>query len=272
MHAALAQMAPKVGDVDANLSKMEKVVAASGADLVVFGELFLSGYMARDRFPRLAEPLDGPSVGRVENLAAEYGAHVVFGMPERDAATDVLYNSAVLVTPDGAVHAYRKAYLANFGPFEEGVYFGRGRSLEPIPTKIGRLGLMICYDAFFPEIAKALALKGADLLAIPSAGPNTSIPLFHRVLPARAIENTVFVLYANLVGTQLNQVFSGGSVALGPRGEVLGRAPDHEEHVVHVDVDLRDLKVARELRPTLRDTRWEVLEDLLRLRGKDEGA
>ncbi len=249
-----------MGDKGKNLKKLETAVAASEADLVLAGELFLTGYMARDAFARLAEPIDGPSVKAVSAMAAEHGAHVVFGMPEREAGTRRLFNTSVMALPDGRVAAYRKIYPANFGPFEEGLYFGRGSELTLVDTKLGRIGLLICYDAFFPELAKAYALKGADLLAIISASPATSKPFFDRILPARAIEDAIFVLYANLVGTELNVVFQGGTQAIGPRGEDLGKAKDFEEGTVSAEVDLRDVKTARAFRPTLRDTRKELWE------------
>jgi predicted amidohydrolase len=162
------------------------------------------------------------------------------------------------VTPDGKVASYRKVYPANFGPFEEGLYFARGDGLTLAETKLGRIGLLICYDTFFPELAKAYALQGADLLAIISASPATSKAFFDRILPARAIENALPVLYANLVGTQLNIVFQGGTQAIGPRGEDLGKAEDFVESTIVTDVDLRDLNTARTFRPTLRDTRKEM--------------
>jgi len=257
---ALAQLAPKLNDKATNLAKIEKAVAKSHADLVMFGELFLSGYMARDAFPRLAETIPGPATERLSKIASEFGAHIVTGMPERDAKGRMLYNASVLVTPDGVVHRYRKIYPANFGPFEEGLYFGRGSELTLADTKLGKLGLLICYDSFFPELAKQYALDGADALVIVSASPATSKPFFDKILPARAIENTVFVLYTNLVGTELNIVFQGGTQALGPRGEDLGRARDFKEDLVLADVDLHHLRVAREFRPTIRDTRKEFWE------------
>ena len=263
MRAALAQLAPSVGDKGANLRKLEAAVARSNADLVVAGELYLTGYMARDAFAKLAEPLDGPSVEAVRSIAREHGAHVVFGMAEREEGTDRLFNTSVLVAPDGKVASYRKVYPANFGPFEEGLYFGRGESLTLARTDLGRIGLLICYDAFFPELAKAYALRGADLLAIISASPATSKPFFDRILPARAIENAIPVLYSNLVGTELNIVFQGGTQAIGPRGEDLGRAKDFEEDLVRADVDPRDTKTARGFRPTLRDTRAEFWRPLV---------
>ena len=272
MKAILAQLEPAVGKKAENLKKMERVLAGSEADLALFGELFLSGYMARDAIPKLAEPLDGPSVTRVRKLAAEHGTHVVFGMPEKAAKGRALYNTSVLVAPDGRTWAYRKIYLANFGPFEEAVWFGRGSELVLADTKIGKVGLLICYDLFFPELAKALALQGAEVLASISAAPHTSRRFFDAILPARAIENAAYVLYTNLVGTELNQVFSGGTQAWGPRGEDLGRAKDHREGVVAVDVDLRQLDVAREFRPTIRDTRPEFFDAIRRIQGKPRRA
>ena len=260
MRVALAQLDSILHAKVKNLRKLERAVAKSEADLLLAGELFLTGYMARDAFARLAEPLDGPSVKAAREIASEHGAHIVFGMPEREAGTRHLYNSSILVTPDGRVASYRKIYPANFGPFEEGLYFGRGDGLTLVDTALGKIGLLICYDTFFPELAKAYALKGADLLAIISASPATSKPFFDRLLPARAIENAIHVLYANLVGTELNIVFQGGTQAIGPRGEYLGKAADFKEDTVVAEVDLREMKTARTFRPTLRDTRKEMWE------------
>jgi len=262
MKVALAQLAPRLLDKERNLERIDKTVSKSRADLVMFGELFLTGYMARDAFPRLAETIPGPATERIAKIAAEHGAHIVVGMPERDVKGRHLFNTSVLVAPDGTLHRYRKMHPANFGPFEEGLYFGRGSDLVLADTKLGRLGLMVCYDAFFPELAKAYALRGADVLLVVSAAPATSKAFFDKILPARAIENTIFVLYTNLVGTELNIVFQGGTQAIGPRAEDLGRAKDFAEEVVVAEVDLRELKVAREFRPTIRDTRPELWDEI----------
>jgi len=120
MKVALAQLAPKLLDKEANLDRIEKAVAKSGADLAMFGEMFLTGYMARDAFPRLAETVPGPATHRLEEIASEYGAHVVVGMPERDTKRSHLFNTSVLVAPDGSVHRYRKIHPANFGPSTAG--------------------------------------------------------------------------------------------------------------------------------------------------------
>jgi predicted amidohydrolase len=259
---ALAQLEPTLNDKDKNLRKLEKAVAKTEADLFLAGELYLSGYMARDAFAQLAERIDGPSVKAVARIAVDTGTSVVFGMPEREPGTKRLFNASVMVLPDGRVASYRKVYPANFGPFEEGLYFARGQELTLVDTKMGKIGLLICYDSFFPELAKAYALEGAGAVAIISASPATSKPFFDRILPARAIENAMYVLYANLVGTELNIVFQGGTQAIGPRGEDLGRAKDFEETVVQATFDARDVGTARGFRPTLRDTRPELWDKI----------
>ncbi len=259
VRAALVQASPVVGDVQANTAKVRETVEAVEADLYLFGELFLSGYMARDLLPKLAEPLTGKTIGKLAAVAEEHGAEIILGFPERDEETDIIYDSSLFLSQRGRIESYRKIYPANFGPFEELEYFGRGHELKIVESVAGKVGLMVCYDAFFPEVGKALALRGAEVLAIVSAGPHTSKPFFDLVLPARAVENTTFVLYSNLVGTELNMVFAGGTQALGPRGDELGRAEDFKEQVVEVDLRRRDLGVARRFRPTLRDTRPDIL-------------
>lgn len=260
---ALVQADPSLGDKEANLEKMRSFVDGTQADLFLFGELYLSGYMAKDSFSKLAETLHGPSVKAATKLAARADTDIIFGMPERDEETGVLYNSSIYVSRDGQVRSYRKLYPANFGPFEELQYFGRGDELCVVETDRGKIGLLICYDTFFPEVPKGLALKGAEVLACISAAPATSKPFFDMVIPARAVENTCFFLYSNIVGTELNMVFQGGTQAMGPRGEELARAEDFEEAVVTCTIDPRDVETAKRFRPTIRDTRPEVLGLLL---------
>ncbi len=242
---------------------MKRFVEGNEADLFLFGELYLSGYMAKDHFSRLAETLEGPSVKAVAQLAEKANADIIFGMPERDEEVNVLYNSSIYVSRHGQVQSYRKLYPANFGPFEELQYFRRGDDLVVVETDWGKIGLLICYDTFFPEVPKGLALRGAKVLACISAAPATSKPFFDIVIPARAVENTCFFLYSNIVGTELNMVFQGGTQAIGPRGEELARAKDFEEGVVTCTVDPRDAETAKRFRPTIRDTRPEVLSLLM---------
>ncbi len=264
----LAQLSPRVGDKKANIAKMEKAISKTGPDLAVFGELYLTGYMARDNLRTLAEPIPGPATKAVLDIAKAHSAHIIFGMPEKDSKARLLYNVAVLASPDGTLEKYRKIHPATFGPFEEGIYFGRGREPKLVDTKLGKIGLMICYDSFFPELARLLALEGADILAVISAAPNTSRPMFDKVLPARAVENTCFVLYCNLVGTELNIVFAGGTQAIGPRGEYIVKAKDYQKDLVIADIDLTDLMPARQARPSIRDAHRSLVDSAFRWGGR----
>ncbi|MFQ6107568.1 MAG: carbon-nitrogen hydrolase family protein [Thermoplasmata archaeon] len=268
MKIVLGQIQPELGDKERNLERMEKVVSENECDLVVFCELFLTGYMCRDDFRRLAEELKGPSVSRVMKLASEHGSHIIFGMPETDSRTKAIYNSSVLVTPEEEAHSYRKLHLADFGPFEENLFFGRGSRLEVFKTKIGTIGLLICFDIFFPELSKFYALSGADIIAASSASPSTSKTYFQRIIPARAIENALFFVYSNLVGTERNLIFFGGSTVIGPRGDEKVVAREYDEDIVQCEIDLKELEKARHHRPTVRDTRFGILKKIPEFQGK----
>jgi predicted amidohydrolase len=262
MKVLLGQLAPELGDKEKNIGKIRGALEDRDVDLALFGELFLTGYMVRADTTRLAEPIDGGSVNAVKEIANSTGTHILFGMPELDEKTKVIYNSAVLVSPNGEANVYRKLHLATFGPFEEQLYFGRGRELPLFETSIGRIGAIICFDSFFPELSKVYALQGADIIACISGSPSSSRPMFEAVLPARAVENTVFVLYCNLVGTELNMVYHGGSFVVGPRGDEKAKGKYYEEDLIECEIDLGELPASREARPTIRDTRFDVLKEI----------
>jgi predicted amidohydrolase len=119
----------------------------------------------------------------------------------------------------------------------------------------GKIGIQICYDIFFPETSMGLALNGADLILNLSASPTTSRPLFHRVLPARAIETTCFYAYSNNIGTQGSLTFAGESVIVDPRGKTIAEMPSFEEGVIVCELPLDKLDAFREARPVLRDSK-----------------
>jgi predicted amidohydrolase len=255
MRIALAQIPCALGDKKENLARMRKVVKSGNADLYVFPELFLTGYMVRDEIFRLAEGLDGKSVKAVQRLADEHGTNVLFGMAAwDDDVPGVVHNSAVMVSPNEIIQRYDKVNPANFGPFEEGFYFGAGSSGTLMEVEGHRIGVVICYDLFFPELAKSYALAGAETLICISASPVTSREFFERLIPARAIENTTYAVYVNQVGTQLNQVFFGGSEACGPRGNRLAKNKYFEEDLSVVETSVDELRAARRARPTVRDS------------------
>jgi predicted amidohydrolase len=178
----------------------------------------------------------------------------------------------LVATGHGNLFRYDKMYLPNFGPFEERVFFANGRSAVVAPGMHVRIGLTVCYDIFFPELAKLESLMGAQILVNLSASPTTSRPSFDKVLPARAVENGVFVAFTNAVGVHGSLVFSGGSRVLDPRGDTLAIAADLREDIVETDIDLHDIALARRFRPLARDLRPEVLESIVSmLKGSSSG-
>jgi len=211
--------------------------------------------MVRDAVVTLAEDVDGESVSYIAELSDRTGKAVVFGMPLNDPCYNGLVtNSAVMVTPDGKVQRYDKLHPANFGPFEEGLYFNPGQTPAMFSFRGRGVGACICYDLFFPEICKAYAMQGADLLLCLSASPTTSRPAFESIIPARAVENTCPIAYVNNIGNQRNMVFFGGSQAYDARGRLLAKMPYLKEGVSVVDIDWLQTGPARRGRPTIRDT------------------
>ena len=265
--AALVQARPVLGDVKANAARVIDALRREAAELVVFPELFLSGYANRDGFSTLALDLEGPVVRELADACRASGKTLVTGAPTRGTARGIVHNSLLLITPEGRVQKYDKIYLPTFSVFEEDHFFKEGHALPVFDVTLGgekvRLGLTICYDLFFPEVTKALAMKGADVIVCSSASPTPSRANFEAVFPARAVETTCHLLYTNLVGPQDTAIFWGGAQAWSPRGNMLAKAPYDEEHVLRVHVDLADVAEARRRRPVLRDTRAEVLRLLL---------
>jgi len=230
---------------------------------VIFPELSLTGYLPRDDLFQLAETIVGPSIKAVQKLARETRKDIVFGAPMKDERVPgLVYNSCLLASGDGGLHRYDKMYLPTFGPFEERVFFAQGKDAVVADGLHAKMGLMICYDMFFPELAKLETLLGSQLLVNISAAPTTSVPFFRKVMPGRAVENAIYLAYCNLVGVHGGLVFGGGSVLIGPRGDELVRAKDLEEDIVECQIDLEDLEVARRFRPTVRDTRAELLDEI----------
>jgi len=259
----LAQVVCQLHDKEVNLKRMSTVVRKTRGKIVVFPEMNLTGYLPRDDLFKLAETMSGPSIKAVSKLAKETRKDIVFGAPIKDEKIHGhIFNSCVLAAGDGRLFRYDKMYLPNFGPFEERVFFSHGKNAVVAQGLHARLGLMVCYDMFFPELAKLESLLGAQMLVDISAAPTTSRLSFQRVMPARAVENGVFLAYANMVGVHGSLVFGGGSVLYGPRGDALTAAKELEEEVLEQEIDFADLEVVRRFRPLLRDSRPEILNSL----------
>jgi predicted amidohydrolase len=263
---ALAQMGCKREDKAENLTKIEKTVIKAkkqAADLVIFPELSLTGYVVRDQIYELAETIPGPSTKVIENIAKKTKAHIIFGMPELSEKTQAtIYNAAVLVGPEGLIGKYRKMYLPTHSVFEEKRYFRSGYQAAAFDTELGKIGLIICYDIFFPEVSRLTRLKGAQLIVCISASPAVRRAFFETLIVARAIENTAFLAFVNLVGIEDGLQFWGGSRIVGPNGKVLVQAKYDDEDLVMCDVDYADIRSLETFVPTLKDLRPELFDEL----------
>lgn len=260
MRILLAQLAPTPGDLGRNAERLAAAVRATRCDLAVFPELYLSGYRIGDRFHQLALKDNDPALAQLRDTARTSGTILVLGAPLASTArAGEIHNAALAVLPGGEVWAQVKRFLPTFGPFEEGVPFTPTDTSTPVPLGGTSVGLEICYDVFFPEVSRQLALGGAELLVAISAAPVTSRRLFDRLLPARAIENAMPVVYVNRVGVEDGVVFGGGSAAWDARGEPIATSPVSfspsapEESLSLLDVDLAEAARWRPFRPVLRD-------------------
>ncbi len=232
---AAAQFEPRPGDVRWNISRVLELASQAGvggADLVVLPELVTTGYYMFERFHQLAEPLDGPTVTILHELARRYGMHVVLGMAER-GVDGAVHDSAVMVGPRGLTGVYRKVHLWDI---ERDVFVsGDGVVVEDTGTDLGHLGLLVCYDLEFPVTTELVAAAGASLLAAPAAFSN--LTLWRATLEARARDLEVPIVAANRLGDELESTFCGHSTIMGPDGVVLAEAGT-EPGIVMAEVTL----------------------------------
>ncbi|MHA3025307.1 carbon-nitrogen hydrolase [Chromohalobacter sp.] len=263
-----------------------RALAAQGATLVLLQELHATHYFCQtedDTLFDLAEPLDGPSAQRLAALAAELDIVLVGSLFERRAA-GLYHNTAVVFDrQQGRVGYYRKMHIPDDPGFYEKFYFTPGDAeadagFEPIDTSVGRLGLLVCWDQWYPEAARLMALAGADLLLYPTAigWTPTDAPeekqrqkdAWTLIQRSHGVANGLPVLVANRVGHEPDPSgaspgidFWGGSFVCGPQGELLAQADDAPAHLL-VDVDLSRSEQVRRVWPYLRDRRIDAYDEL----------
>jgi predicted amidohydrolase len=267
----LVQMNPTIGNKEANFETYKKSInraKSEGVNLVVFPELSVTGYLCYDSYYRLAEPIPGPFTSKIGGLLSGSKVHAVFGMPE--ACLDVegtLYNSVVLMGgKKGLIGKYRKWFLPGHSVFDEKRYFTPGSKAEVFSTCLGDIGLGICYDIYFPELARIYAVKGADILIYPTASPAARKDFFEVLTKARAIENGVFVILCNLAGVEESLMFWGGSHVVSPTGAVIAKAKYDEEDTIIVELDLAEVRRSRPFLPMLsKDLRRDIYNELSEL-------
>jgi predicted amidohydrolase len=238
---AFIQFAPEYLAADANRARINGLLEDADADLIVLPELCSSGYFfhSAEHLASVAEPVpDGPTTQLLQHHADAKGATIVAGLPERDG--EAFYNSAVVVSPDGPPTTYRKVHLF----YQETTLFTPGDGGFPVAACTARdgtdyrLGVMVCFDWYFPESARTLALQGADIIAHPS---NLVLPHCPDAMPIRARENHVFTVTANRHGTEHHAgetlTFIGMSEVCAPTGDILVRAPEASDAIETVAID-----------------------------------
>ncbi len=271
LRVALAQVAPRLGDLEANLARHVEVVRearAAGAGLIVFPELGLTGYLLQDLAAEVAMRLDDT---RLAALAAETtGCSAVVSFVE-ESGDHRLFISAALME-DGAIrHVHRKVHLPTYGLFDERRFFAAGDAIRAVPSRLGvGLGLAVCEDFWHLGTAQVLALDGAQVLVNVSSSPGRDLAAthpeglgtaasWHALLRTYAQLTTSVVVFCNRVGVDESISFWGGSEVIGPGGETLAQAPLYEEALVYADVALADVRRERIALPLLRDERPELL-------------
>src|SRR5690606_6534275 len=275
------------GDADANLAAIEARVAeaaAAGAQLVLLQELHNGAYFCQHESVSefdLAEQIPGPSTERLGALARKHGVVIVGSLFER-RAPGLYHNTAVVLEKDGTLLGkYRKMHIPDDPGFYEKFYFTPGDiGFRPIDTSIGRLGVLVCWDQWYPEAARLMALAGAELLLYPTAigwDPDDAQDekdrqrnawiLSHR---GHAVANGLPVLRCNRTGHESSPLgasgiaFWGSSHVLGPQGEVLAEAGSEGPEVLLAEVDLDRSEQVRRIWPFLRDRRIDAYQDLLK--------
>jgi predicted amidohydrolase len=234
MRVGFLQMQPRFGAIEENVAGIERALARTRDATVVLPELCTTGYVfvSRAEAEALAEPLDGPSVRRLRDLARRNRLTLCFGMAEKDGRR--VYNSAVTIGPAGRTAVYRKAHLFD----REKLFFDTSPSSFEIVRGETALGIMICFDWIFPEVCRSLSLAGARLILHPS---NLVLPYCQDSMVTRAIENRVFAITCNRVGQEsrggTTLRFTGRSQVIGPRGQVLARAGVRGETLELVRID-----------------------------------
>lgn len=277
------------GNIEHNVEKTISGIreaAKDGAQLVVLQELHRSLYFCQvedtDNFD-LAEPIPGPSTDLYSKLANELNIVLVSSLFEK-RAPGVYHNTAVVFDVDGSIAGkYRKMHIPDDPGFYEKFYFTPGdMGFEPIQTSVGKLGVLVCWDQWFPEAARLMAMAGAEILIYPTAigwdsrddeaEQTRQLDAWVISQRAHAVANGVPVIACNRVGLELDPseqspgiLFWGNSFITGPQGEILAHASDSEDEILLADLDLTRSENVRRIWPYLRDRRIDHYQDLLKI-------
>lgn len=281
---ALAQINTTLGVVEKNLEKhlmRIKEAEAQGADLVLFPELSLTGYVLQDLVPAVAHKPSPDDPVFKELLAASRNIDITVGFVEEDVRSRFFISSAYL-SQEKVVHVHRKVYLPTYGLFDEGRFFAWGDTTSAFDTRFGRMGMLICEDFWHISPPYLLWLDGADVFLFMSASPGRGLTEAPQLSTAHWVESinrayasifTSFVVHCNRVGYEDGLHFWGGSTIYNPDGELLAKAPLQEETLIVSEINLNDLHHTRARLPLLRDERTAMVQrEMNRILSRDGSA
>jgi N-carbamoylputrescine amidase len=265
LRLALVQMNSKEKARDQNVEKacryIDKAVS-DGTQIIVLPEFFNIEYFFFGRdysYVSYAEPDDGPTMTKIRDKSREHRVWIIATIYEEEAP-GVYFDTAMVVTPEGEIAGkYRKVHPSAVGSLEK-IYFKRG-SRFPIFDVLGwRIGISICYDNSFPETARILAVKGAELIVMPFATPHYD--MWEKMLMARAFDNLSYVAVCNKVGNECGYTFAGSSLIISPYGEVIRKGSTEDDEIIAETLDLKNVYEARRRYPMFRDRRPETYREL----------
>jgi predicted amidohydrolase len=248
---ACAQMDIALGDKKANLEtavQMVKEAASRKVDLIVLPELFTTGYCL-DKADTLAESSKGHTVELLRDLAGRFRIFIVAGSILEKRGSQI-FNTCHLIGKDGKLLGYYdKVHL--FPPFQEDHYLSAGTDTPLIKTELGLFGVMICFDIRFPRLAGKLTQNGAQVLFCPAEFPAERIAIWATLLRARAIENQIFVIGCNRVGSDGKNLFGGRSAIINPEGQTLAQA-NNDSQLIDAVINLDEIKAVRKSLPIMK--------------------
>jgi predicted amidohydrolase len=279
IRVAIAQINPKLGDLQANLALYEERIRQGSkerAELLIFPELSLTGYYLRDTVPNVALTMKSAEIRKLKHLSHELP--FVAGLVEESA--DHRFFNAAAYFEDGEVrHVHRKVYLPTYGMFDEQRYFAAGDRIRAFESKFGRLALLICEDLWHPSTINLAALDGALAVLCPSASPlrgvvdgqvqDDNARYWEMINRTYAETYSLFMIYGNRCGFEDGVGFWGGSEIVDPFGQRLAKAKYYDEDFVVADVPLESVRRKRTMSPLLRDEDIDLtINELMRIRGR----
>lgn len=248
-----ADMDPREQNL-ARLTEAASRVASQGAEIITFGECFLTGYRSDEYHLMYAVRLDPPDqyIRELESISAKLGVHLVVGSgttPTDESST--LSNSALVVGPTGLVGVYHKVHLAHIvingnREFDETAFFTPGSSLQTFDTPLASLGVQICRDNRYPEVSRIQALTGAQMIINVTAPDPAFMSFWDASTYVRALENQIWYVMSAVVGTQRDDNYAGGSRIISPSGELVAQAPLNREADLVQTIDLSEIAAARQ--------------------------